>query len=1159
MNTTTQPGVQSRKQSRGLQSVPEFIDLIRKITQNTDITEESLRKFDIDLLELNTWVTELYEKSITSTNQIERIDYKMQKLKDRINRIVKAHSFNEDVLPVPEILEITKQDDYKSELLIYNGFIEHHKEISKQMELLSSETEFDLFVLTTLNSSIETMITDTEKFNENILTKVDLIVEINEDELYGKNVQYDPDELVLIDTNLTGEIYNYADRLNYDNSIDAIKPLKAFKFTEILDSMLASTQIDSRTIPQTTSILDRFDINKLFRDIKEPKVSRTVTGRQAGGADEILNSIETQVKLYNNFSKLSESVNECNKSLELYHQKLFKIKLHEMQKNNYFLYLLLVNTPTNVKNTMVYRYLNQGLLQFYLTIIDIILDQIHAGTTKPEIIYFYQNHYVILNKLKYFLEFAIKEIKKRNLVTSGVVNIQKCTGKAENCLFLLNCFKDILDSFHEILQSKVSIYLRINDWGQIPKTKVFNESETNARMLNLNRRICNYSGTGINEIKFTEVFGKQFSRNEQITKYMTLETQLSKKKGVMLMTYGYSGTGKTFTLFGSSGVNKKQGILQATLNNINGLEEVKIRVFELYGKAVQYPHYWQSHDIYQYIIEHKLKINEGKVSILGQKNINNITGYLSNLNRGFITIKEKDVTKVFSNFETFISELDDSRRNDERIKITSNNPESSRSIVIYELLLLIEKTYVPFVIIDLPGREEIIQTYCDNYFSKISELSRTNDRFNNPFSRAVLTSLCINPLALSILTPSTIFNTYNNSLGYEKRAQIVDTPMLIDGTDSSATSIQNIDDGTIVYDEMFTDDSGNELEIDDQLDYDPNDMVYIGDDINGVPFELEHFTTTYSKRSIVGVRQTLSYIYNFNTKLWERNKLFNMVNDKVQIRTRPMPRSKYQIPTEISTVQYEGALAIHLMNRLIIQKQFNVLETIYKNVMETYFPKFGQRYSTEEKLGFLSHNFNRDFIEEIKLNIKKVDFIFDQSYNFKSFSAPSEGIYINENIVGLIKVLARDILKKDDTFIKRNLMGIQDESLKFNVQKAKIRQFNYDLYKEAFNYGQSARYIRHDDDVVKDVNVLEQITENNKTMYSSQNIYNYDSPSIGEIMNIYRRKRTSKKLNMSVEEVTDFKVFYLVTNTQQEKKCEHQLKLLDGTLQFIYACDDTMK
>ncbi len=59
--------------------------------------------------------------------------WEIEKLKDEINIIVKAHSFNGDTLPTPEILEITKQDDYNSELLVFNGFINDKKKLWKRL------------------------------------------------------------------------------------------------------------------------------------------------------------------------------------------------------------------------------------------------------------------------------------------------------------------------------------------------------------------------------------------------------------------------------------------------------------------------------------------------------------------------------------------------------------------------------------------------------------------------------------------------------------------------------------------------------------------------------------------------------------------------------------------------------------------------------------------------------------------------------------------------------------------------------------------------------------------------------------------------------------------------------------------------------------------
>ena len=86
-------------------------------------------------------------------------------------------------------------------------------------------------------------------------------------------------------------------------------------------------------------------------------------------------------------------------------------------------------------------------------------------------------------------------------------------------------------------------------------------------------------------IQFAEVFdSKDFPDNDTLSLYMGLSSQLSQKKGTMLLTYGYSGVGKTVTLFG----NKKKkifGLLQRTLLNVKSQGKILFRVFELYGKG----------------------------------------------------------------------------------------------------------------------------------------------------------------------------------------------------------------------------------------------------------------------------------------------------------------------------------------------------------------------------------------------------------------------------------------------------------------------------------------------------------------------------------------------------------------------------------------------
>ena len=182
--------------------------------------------------------------------------------------------------------------------------------------------------------------------------------------------------------------------------------------------------------------------------------------------------------------------------------------------------------------------------------------------------------------------------------------------------------------------------------------------------------------------------------------------------------------------------------------------------------------------------------------------------------------------------------------------------------------------------------------------------------------------------------------------------------------------------------------------------------------------------------------------------------------------------------------------------------------------------------------------------------------LIDDIVNFKTYLAPFEGIYINENIMGLIKVLSSSILQRDDAFIKSHLMTEQDKSLNFKQQKSNIRQLNYSLYvtkKDEKCTDNKEKY----ENICRDNDKLNTITENSKSSYSSQKIFNYDHPSIESIINVYINPRIIKTLakDIKIESVSDFKLFYLFSNTQMEKKCVHQWKLLHNTISFINVID----
>ena len=161
--------------------------------------------------------------------------------------------------------------------------------------------------------------------------------------------------------------------------------------------------------------------------------------------------------------------------------------------------------------------------------------------------------------------------------------------------------------------------------------------------------------------------------------------------------------------------------------------------------------------------------------------------------------------------------------------------------------------------------------------------------------------------------------------------------------------------------------------------------------------------------------------------------------------------------------------------------------------------------------------------------------------------APFEGIFINETIMGLIKSLASLVLGKNDNYIQSNLMQEQDKSLGFAAKKTEIRNTNIKLYNvnEPLNY----------ENINRNDKVLEDMFISNRTSYSSQKVFNYEHPSIGPIIKMYISKRFVGQIPLNP--VSDFKMFYLFSNTQMGKKCMHQWKLVNNTLSFINAINET--
>ena len=345
-------------------------------------------------------------------------------------------------------------------------------------------------------------------------------------------------------------------------------------------------------------------------------------------------------------------------------------------------------------------------------------------------------------------------------------------------------------------------------------------------------------------------------------------------------------------------------------------------------------------------------------------------------------------------------------------------------------------------------------------------------------------------------------------------------------------------------------------------------------------------------QEILSTTNTLSYLYDFNSN-WQ-NTQFRLVpnsnargftpssqSEIVQIKpwSGGAPHRKGQVPVYTNSIQYQGVLALHLMNRLILLNRFDVIEKIYKKIIDRYFNMdaiIKRQYSTmAQKKTLLGRYIDVNRLN--KLTEPEMTDLFSQVVEFKTFLAPFEGIYINESIMGLIKVLSRKILKKTNGYIKSNLMEEQDKTLDFGKQKEQLRLLNIFLYdsepsapnREINSQHIDAKYydvidkynsnIRRSqyENIFRDDYKLDVMYENNKKGYSSQKIFNYDKPSITPMINLYTKERyvTVDSVNRKIVAIKDFKLFYLFSNTQMPKKCSHQWKLLRNTLSFIKAIE----
>ena len=469
-----------------------------------------------------------------------------------------------------------------------------------------------------------------------------------------------------------------------------------------------------------------------------------------------INYIKDINKMHISLSKKAKRFNL--RYFQLYHYinhvRTYKLQLIENKKNSY------------------YNFLYQGNISFFDTLLTNLVEDIKnlenpakshdRKLVNTEIKRHYTIYYFQIKILQIFFRKLYKFWNKKNWTLSNTILCinEKCPVMTD--LFsLFNSFSKILFEYYNNNMPAVANYLRINklpnDGKREPEQESFVKDDGNKHFLtNDNLKNCvgdSKQHDNVSQIKFQEIFDPdKFPQNDSIPYYMGLADFINKGKSIMILTYGYSGVGKTFTLFGRAATEGRQsepseasgasgapaapepslpifgkgmnggspsikGMLQSTLEQLGSGIDIKVKIFELYGLGVPYKFYWQDpkkvcHYIYAYTCDFVKNTTTCK-----EKTSTEFHAYLNIDNDNeYANITPHNI----KNFEKFIEAIDDIRKTHGRIKATLNNPESSRSIMIYDFKIKLKKDnendedkYSHFVIMDLPGKEDIYTTFCE--------------------------------------------------------------------------------------------------------------------------------------------------------------------------------------------------------------------------------------------------------------------------------------------------------------------------------------------------------------------------------------------------------------------------------------------------------------
>jgi hypothetical protein len=785
---------------------------IKKIYRDIDKKiKEEIKTIKINIDELNKNIPDLLESHNSKIiySKIEKANTELLRIKDKIVRI------DDYFIRLKKGIKDEKNKTYQSDIgsiqeqiiILENKIINPEKinrkndvYINKIISIFTDDKHgYKILKLLTLDSFSEIsnndIIDSVRKKNIDKINKIFKSDPIRILECYKEkcNNQNNINEFISVrkknKLNFNGKIFSKLEG-QYPNISDFSSVDKKNQIEKLYDKIIKNNEliINKEKNDQET----KEKIKELKNEMKQIQTEYDKQQNeidQYGGSFEGWNLYREKLVIMRSLiDSYKKEYNQFNINVYNFNKLYIDLYFHQLYITSYIERYLMHHHNT------IYNYISRGMIYYYLDIIKRIKKFINEKQGDKVIDYFKKNHQINLLILENFLQKLFdnwslylkiditneKQRDKMNTTKLNLLDDRITDPKLKFNIFLFNMFKDILDTYSSLYSPPVGAYLRINDVNKNLNDdfKIF-YSRDNVNLIEESLDKCSKLTsieslkqiTSNDDIKNLPIFIKNvknmgfksifdpygFENNETLSLYMSIPNFLSQSRSILIITYGYSGVGKTFTIFGNQ---ENHGILQKSLQNIRNKKGIKVRAFEIYGVALPYKSYWNNKTPENYnhsIFSYDYPYNMGDpIEYKDEK----MKEYLDEIKNSFdrpdtyTELNDKDI----NDFNNYIKRIDAHRTKVGRIKETINNPVSSRSIIIFEFKIKIDDDkQVYFIIMDLPGKEDVKGTYVynDNISDKKyginikQEIIRdypNKDKNNDPLRAAIF----LNPMFISV-------------------------------------------------------------------------------------------------------------------------------------------------------------------------------------------------------------------------------------------------------------------------------------------------------------------------------------------------------------------------------------------------------------------------